>query len=131
MMLVFDTSILIALEKEDTSIIKKIAELSRIYTEPPQTAFISYYEFLFGIKNRSPKNKLKALEFLKNFNCLDATAKTAEILADLKSKYDAKGISINLADLIIASQVKENNMILITKDKTFEKIEDINKLILD
>lgn len=131
MLLVFDTSVLIALEREDKFLIKKLSDLSKVYTSPPQTTFIAYYEFVLGVKNRSPKNKSRAFEFLKNFSCLEAGIKTAEILADLKAKYDSKGISISLADLIIASQVRENNMILITKDKIFEKIEEIDKIILD
>ncbi|MBI2142325.1 PIN domain-containing protein [Candidatus Woesearchaeota archaeon] len=48
-----------------------------------------------------------------------------------KYKYDKKGIILSLADLIIASQVKETNMTLVTKDKIFERIEEINKVLLD
>ena len=126
MLLVFDTSVIIAIEKEDNNILKKISELSKSYSGPPQITFIIYYEFLMGIKKRSPINQAKAMDLLSNFNCLSATKETAEILSALKYKYDAAGISISLADLIIAAQVKENNMVLVTKDKTFEKIEEIN-----
>ena len=130
MMLVFDTSVIISIEKNDRKIIKRISELSKIYTGAPQTTFIAYYEFLLGIKNRSPKNQVKSIEFLNNFNCLCATKETSKILSDLKHKYNNKGISINLADLIIASQTKENNMALITRNKIFEKIEEISKIIV-
>ena len=91
MMLIFDTSVIIAIEKNDKSTIKKISELSKIYRGAPQITFITYYEFLLGIKNRSFKNRLKAMDFLNNFNCLSATKKTAEILAELKDKYEGKG----------------------------------------
>lgn len=130
-MLIFDTSILIALEKNDKAIIKKISELSKIYRGTPQTTFITYYEFLLGIKNRSFKNQSKAIEFLNNFNCLKASSTTAQILAELKNKYEKKGIHLGLADLIIASHAKEWSMILVTKDKTFEKLDDINKIIIE
>lgn len=130
MLLIFDTSVLIALEKEDRTTLKQLSELHQNYRGPPQISFISCYEFLLGIKKRSFKNHSKAIEFLNNFNCLSTTRKTAEILADLKSRYDAKGISINLADLIIASHAKEHNMILVTKDNTLEKIEEIRTIIL-
>ncbi len=32
---------------------------------------------------------------------------------------------------VIAGQAKENNMLLVSTDKTFEKIGDINKIILE
>lgn len=131
MMLVFDTSVIIAIEKENKKVINEVAKLSDIYGGMPQTTFITCYEFLLGIKNRSPKNQAKAVEFLNNFNCLSATRKTAEILSEMRDKYDKRGININLADLIIASQTKENNMVLVTIDKTFKKIDDINKIIID
>jgi len=130
MMLVFDTSVIISIEREDKEVIKKVHELSKIYVGQPQIAFVTCYEFLLGIKNRSPKNQNEALEFINNFNCLSATKRTAEILAELRHKYAAKGIEIALADFIIASQVKENDMVLVTKDKIFEKIEEISKIII-
>ena len=130
MLLIFDTSVLIALEREDKNILRKLSELHKQFQGPPQTTFISYYEFLLGIKKRSFKNQSKAIEFLHTFNCLPSTQKTAEILADLRYKYDAKGISINLADLIIASHAKEHNMILITRDKIFNEVEEIRKITL-
>ena len=130
MMLIFDTSVIISIEREDKAVIRKIHELSMIYVGQPQITFVTCYEFLLGIKNRSPKNQNEALEFINNFNCLSATKRTAEILAELRHKYAVKGIEIALADFIIASQVKEYNMALVTRDKTFEKIDEISKVIL-
>ena len=71
------------------------------------------------------------IDFINKFNCLKASVMTAQILAELKHKYEKKGIQIGLADLIIASQAKESNMTLVSMDKTFEKIEEINKIILN
>ena len=130
MALLFDTSIIIGLERGNKDVIKKISELSKTYSGRPQVSFITYYEFMFGIKNRSPKNQADAVEFINNFYCLPATKKTAEILAELRNKYLAKGLEINLADFIIASHAKENSMVLVTKDRAFEKIEEIDKIII-
>ena len=130
MNLLFDTSVIIALEKEDKNTLKLVSELSKKYCGTPYTTFISYYEFLFGIQNRNPKNKENSIEFLNKFNCLHATKKTAEIMQVLRKKCEIDGVVINLADLIIASQAKEHNMTLLSKDKVFEKIEDIDKIIL-
>ncbi len=131
MPLVFDTSVIIALEKRDMNVIGKVQELSKKHPGIPQASFISYFEFQMGIKNRAPRNQSAALDFLHNFRCLPATGKTSEILADLKYRHDKKGVALSLADLIIASQVKETNMTLVTKDKAFERIEEISKVILD
>jgi len=43
----------------------------------------------------------------------------------LEEKYN-----LPLADLVIASQTLEYNCILVTKDKDFEKIKEIDKIIL-
>ena len=56
--------------------------------------------------------------------------KTGETLSGLKRKYEKLGNIIPLADLMIASQVIENNLILVTLDKDFERIEEMNKIIL-
>lgn len=130
-MLVFDTSVIIALEREDRNIVGRLLELSKKHPGIPQASFISYFEFQMGIKNRMPKNQSRALEFLHNFRCLQATQKTSEILADLKYKYDKKGVVLSLADLIIASQVKEANAVLVTRDKTFRMLDDISKVVFD
>ena len=51
-------------------------------------------------------------------------------MADLKYKYEKKGIVVPLADLIIASIAIENNAVLVTSDKDFEKIEELKKIII-
>ena len=130
MTLALDTSILIELERRNPVIIKKMKELSILYSLPPYIPFISYYEFLRGLKIRGSKDYEKKLAFLNKFNILKTSKKTAEILADLRIKYDKLGITLSLADFLIASQVIENNLILITLDNDFEKIENLKKIIL-
>ena len=130
MMFLFDTSAIIALEKEHKAALNLVSGLLKKQTGPPQASFVTYYEFLYGTRNRPPHSQLRAIEFLNNFNCISATKKTAQILASLRHDYEKKGISINLADMIIASQAKEHNLTLVTTDKIFEKIEDINKIIM-
>ena len=130
MTLVLDTSILIDIEKRDRQTIKAIEELRKVHYMPASITFVNYFEFYFGIIPKNIKNKQLMIEFVNNFNCLKVSAKTAEILAELKYKYDNNGMAITLADLIIAEQVMENNMVLVTKDKDFEKIIEMKKVIL-
>jgi predicted nucleic acid-binding protein len=91
--------------------------------------FIAYYEFLRGLKVGKPKKYSELKEFVDQFNVLSTTKKTAEILSNLRIKYDASGEKLPLADLLIASQIIENQLVLVTKDKDFERIKELKKII--
>ena len=131
MTLLLDTSILVGIQRKDRNIIRKLGNLAKIHFHPSSVSFINYFEFYYGLIDKNVKNRQIMIEFINKFNCLKASVMTAQILAELKHKYDKKGILIGLADLIIASQAKENNLVLVSMDKTFEKIEEINKIILN
>lgn len=130
MTLVFDTSILIDIERRDNKVLGKIKELSEIHPAPASITFINYSEFIHGLKIKSPKNKEKGLAFIELFHFLEPTKKTANILSDLKFKYEKLGKSFPLSDLLIASQTIENDMTLVTGDKTFQEIGELKKIIL-
>jgi|SRR3989338_1609030 len=129
MILAFDTSILIEIERGNKEIVKKLHELRKIYPMPVLLPFISYYEFLKGLKIGKPKNYNELMNFLRKFIFLQTTIITADILSDLKIKYQKKGEDIPLVDLLIASQIIENHALLVTRDKDFEKIEELKKII--
>ena len=125
MNLIFDTSILIDLDRGNKETIAKLEELRNMYPSPAKIGFISYFEFLLGLKDKSEKNKEKSKEFIEKFSILQTTTITADKIVILKQKYE-----LPLADLLIAAQALENNGILVTKDKDFEQIKEINKIIL-
>jgi predicted nucleic acid-binding protein len=125
MNLIFDTSILVDLERGYEATIKKLEELRKIYPAPAKIGFISYFEFLLGFKNKSVKNKEKARQFIEKFSVMQTTKNTAEALVTLKQKYE-----LPLADLLIAAQVLENNAILVTKDKDFNMIKEMEKIVI-
>lgn len=128
--LVFDTSILIAIEKRDSEIINKLKDLNKFYPSSPQLTFISFFEYLTGLKMRKNKSLQSHLIFLRKFNVLHTTNSSAEILSNLKIKYDKKGEMLPLADLLSASIVIDNGLTFLTKDKDFERIEELKKIIL-
>ena len=130
MILVFDTSILIDIENRNKDVILKIKEMSKLYTTPAMITFINYFEVFHGITNKSPSKKEKAEAFLEIFNMMQPTKQTARILSKLKEKYDKIGKPISLTDFIIAAQVIENDALLLTRDRDFEKIEEMNKVII-
>src|SRR3989344_7327011 len=130
MTLVLDTSILIDIERRKEVTLEKLRQIILIHQQPAKITFVNQFEFLLGIKEREPKNKEKAIAFLNQFLGINTTKLTAGILSDLKYKYDKIGKNLSLTDLLITSLVIENNMVLLTKDKDFEKIEELKKIII-
>src|SRR3989338_4018965 len=130
MTLLLDTSILIDLERRWEPTLMKLRELSQLHPLPATITFRNWFEFELGIKERAVRNQEQALQFLSSFSVLNTTVKTAPILAELKHNYDRKGISLSLADLLIASLALENNVTVVSKDRDFEHIEEIKKVIL-
>ena len=125
MTLVIDTSVLIDLERRLPSTILKFKDLSIKYPSPAKITFVNEFEFKFGVRNKNINNKKEALAFLNNFVTLQTTSKTSSLLSELKDKYERKGLLLPLAELLIAALVIENSMTLVTKDKDFEKIEEL------
>ena len=130
MNLIFDTVVLIDIQNRKSETIERLKELSEIYTGPGQITFMTYFEFLFGLGEKSLKNKEIAIAFINNFECLQTTKTTAEILSNLKRKYEKIGKSLSLTDFLIAAQVIENNGTLITRDKDFARIEELKKIFI-
>ncbi|MAE49388.1 hypothetical protein CMI48_01025 [Candidatus Pacearchaeota archaeon] len=130
MTLLLDTSVLIAIEKKEAHIKEKLNQIRKQHQTIPAISLITYTEMITGYKKREIKNQEKAIGFLNNFTFLPATKETATILANLKYTYDQKGNTPSLADLFIAAQAKEHHLTLITKDKDFERIDEIDKIIL-
>ena len=130
MTLVLDTSILIDIERKEDVVIEKIKELIEIHQAPASITFINYFEFLYGLQQKSPKNKEKSFAFLERFHFLEPTKRTADILSGMRYKYEKLGISFSLSDLMIASQVIENDMTLVTSDKHFQEINELKAMII-
>ncbi|MSR86480.1 type II toxin-antitoxin system VapC family toxin [Candidatus Woesearchaeota archaeon] len=130
MILALDSSILIDLEQNNKETVHRLQQIVEKHQSPACIPFIVYFELYYGTIDRIDKNKEKALHFLQKFPLLQPTQKTAKILAEMKKKYETEGTPFSLADIFIASQVKEHGLLLITKDKAFLKIKDIEKIIL-
>ena len=130
MTLVFDTSILVDIENKNLSTIKLIRELTKKYPARPSITVINHYEFLWGLRNKSQTYRSTQELNLNKFFILQTSRLTPVILCSLRVKYESRGISIALPDLVISALTIENNMTLLTKDKDFEKIKELKKIIL-
>lgn len=130
MTLVLDTSIVIDVEQRKEATLQQLSTLAKMHPFPAKITIVNEFEFLVGLKEKSQKNKEKAMVILKKFGVLHTTRSTAEILSDLKYKYEKQGKVLPLADLLIAAIVIENNMVFLTKDKDFQHIAELRKIIL-
>jgi len=128
---VLDSSILFDLEKGENNISDiLVAKTGNEDTSSFYVTFINLFEFFLGLNARSPKNKARSIDFVKKFQVLNSTEETAKLLAELKLKYEKKGIVLSLADLIIASLAIENDSTVITSDTDFAKITELKKIII-
>lgn len=126
MSLVIDTSVLIDSEKGRKETLSQLIKLKEAFPSKPKISFITCFEFMLGLKNRSSKNKERAMAFLNKFEVIHTTDVSVKNLVNLKEKYE-----LPLADLIIASQTMENADTLVTSDKDFKMINEINKIFLE
>lgn len=130
MIAAFDTSILIDIQRNYQPTLNALRKLVYPDANPAYLPFTSYFEFYEGILEKSPKNFKKSYAFLQKFPTLHPTKQTAEILATLKKNNKKNGVDIPISDLLIAAQVKEHNLLLVTKDKDFKQIDDIKCIVL-
>lgn len=124
MSVILDTSILIAHQKGDARVRRELQVLAKKFPFTPAITFISAFEYLVGI-GLLTKKKAQAAQFLGHFSIINTTAKTAEIMASLRVKYEKLGTVVPLPDLIIASLAIENNMVLVTSDKDFKDVKEL------
>ena len=130
MSLLFDTSILIALERENQAVITHLKNLTQIYPGVPRISFATCVEFLVGIEKAPPHKRPALKEFLWQFPVLQTTSETAFHFSRLKILYDAKGDNKSFIDLLIASHAIEYKLTLVTLDKDFESMQEIKKVCL-
>ena len=81
---------------------------------------------LLGTKNITSHKETTIRTLLNNCEIIDFNETIKDITISLKQKY-----SIKTPDAIIAATAKALNLPLITADKGFKKIEDIEVVLLD
>ncbi|MEK9207189.1 MAG: PIN domain-containing protein, partial [Patescibacteria group bacterium] len=67
----------------------------------------------------------KSMEFIEEFDVIQTSKKTANMLVNFKQNYE-----LPLSDLLIASHAKEVDGVLVTKDRDFKPIKEIECIIL-
>lgn len=129
-MLVFDTNILIDIEKDNKEIKERLLKQSFVYGENPSITALTYAEFLFGYLSKRKEAIEQALEILSLYDVLHTTKESAQLIAELQYSLEKKGTPLPLADVITAAIVLTHGATLATRDKDFKKIEKIKLLLL-
>ena len=126
---VLDTSALIGLERGNKAVIERFRELvkdeSIFYT-----TMLNIAEFYYGYAGKSKEAKKIANEFIDRFKLLTLTLDSARNYAEFAYLHDQAGEKIEDFDLLTAAIAMDNNAIIITLDKGFDRIRGAKTLLL-
>ena len=127
---VIDTNILIEIEKNNKAILSKLEKLDLakddLYITSP-----TYSEFYFGIMGGNKENLKEENERLDRYKLLNTTKNSSRLLAEIKRYVSKLGIMIPTFDLFIASIVIDSGMPLVTLDKHFKRVSNLNVILLE
>ena len=129
---VLDTSILIEIERSNQEMAARLSEIQEKFKPALDFAvtFVNHFEFYYGNLVKGSRHAAAAYDFLNQFDFLTATQFTSQLLSKIQHSLEKKGESAPILDLIVASLTIENNGILITRDRDFEKIPGLNYVLV-
>ena len=105
----------------DTSVL--IDNIRNDSYEKGSISIITLIEVLRGI---SPRKRIRVKQLLeKSFDILNIDNKVILKYCDLYTLLKRKGQLIPDADLLIAATAIVNNLVLVTKDKDFERVKEL------
>jgi len=129
MTLALDTNILIEVDLLNQTVIEKLNNIrEKISAKPvlPSPVISEYYYGFLGTKKKE-----KALKFVEGFDVLNTSKNSSLLFAELRHKLMKSGKILTDMDILIASICIDNNATLVTMDKQFEDINELNKIILN
>lgn len=126
-MIILDTDVLIEIERGNQKVISFLANLRK--TRPDNIAITSavYAELLYGflMRNKQLPQELAA------FDVIEFDRESADIFAQKKKMLDVKGKPIPIFDLITACCALSRRALLVSFDKHFEQISELNFLLIE
>ncbi|MDP2720374.1 MAG: type II toxin-antitoxin system VapC family toxin [bacterium] len=105
----------------------KVSLLQSIGSQGLCTSVISVGEILEGLVGQPKEEQRRGdLEtFLKATKLLDIDRKIVEMFARVRSNLRSRGKLIENFDILIAATALAHNLVLVTVDKDFEKVEGL------
>ena len=124
---ILDSNIIIDIFRADKLILEKVKTFERIYI--PVTVLGKLY---FGAyKSSRTEDHLLQINRLKEVvNILDITEKTTILYGEIKNKLKQRGRPIPENDIWIAAITQEFGYPLVTRDKHFSHISDLEVIML-
>lgn len=118
-----DTNIVIALFGGDALVKKRVATDSKFFIP-----CLVLGELYYGAQKsrRVNENMIKIKEFITSTKVLNCDSNTALEYAIIKNQLRKRGCPIPENDIWIAALAKQYNIALITRDKHFKEIKDVN-----
>lgn len=126
-MVCLDTDILVGLLKGDKDATATIGMFQKMGI-PLKTTIITVYELLKGATSSSkPVENLRLVrDLLSNISILNLTYGSCEKASEIYVKLRSKGHIIGEFDILIAALAKYNDETLVSRDKHFQMVENIN-----
>lgn len=124
-MKLLDTSVLIDLLRGEKEINKEITETGKTFC----TCFPIKYELYKGTKlaRKTKKGEKEVTKMIEELQNLEANSEAAKKTAELEDNYP----NISPFDLMIAAICITHQAEIITKDRDFNKIDELDKTIID
>mgnify|MGYP001566170836 FL=1 len=108
-------------------LIENLKELGE-KTEPAlPSPVVSEYHYGFLGTNKTEI----ALKNIEKYEILNTSKNSALIFAEIKHRLEKSGQMIPDMDILIAAICIDNNATLITSDSQFERIKELNKIVLE
>jgi len=122
-----DTNIIIDLFNGDAAVTKKIITAGEVFV--PNIVIGELYYGSYGSKKT--KSNLKRLEeFIVSTTVINTSIETAKIYGHIKNELKKKGAPIPENDIWIAALAKQYSLKLLTRDRHFESIDEIDAEVL-
>lgn len=117
-----DSNIIIDLFRGDKKVVSIVQKIETVYIP-----VIVIGELFFGANksNRTTTRITEIKQFEEEVIILDITRSTAQIYGEIKDQLRQKGKPIPENDIWIAAIAKEHQLTLLTKDKHFKFIDQI------
>ena len=104
---------------------KRIMEI--VDNGPLLVSSLTIYELLYGMKDK----ELEIInQFLNDVRIIPFDQKAAKQSSIIKRQLKARGLLINDLDILIAGICITQNLILLTKDTDYSRIQDLQCIIL-
>lgn len=129
-MIVLDTSVLIELERNNSTVQKALEDIQSRQNESIAITAPTYSEYLFGILYAKPHELEQAKRDLEHYPLLHTTKNSSILCATLKYQLGKRGAMIPDIDLFIAAIALDQQATLISCDKHFQNIRELPVVII-